>query len=117
MEKIKRILLKNKKITRIAVLVKRYCVRLIMLCFRVKPLQKNKVVFISFSGRGFGDNGKGIALKLKEKRGREESGLFMIEGLRSVRDAYQKGAKFEYVFSTELNVIGFNCSTFAVCCV
>jgi len=42
-----------------------------------------------------------LALKLKEKRGREESGLFMIEGLRSVRDAYQKGAKFEYVFSTE----------------
>ncbi len=95
MEKIKRILLKNKKITRIAVLVKRYCVRLIMLCFRVKPLQKNKVVFISFSGRGFGDNGKGVALKLKEmypdadivwatKDGSEKS---LPDGIRSV--AYQ----------------------------
>jgi len=42
-----------------------------------------------------------LALKLKEKRGREEAGLFLIEGLRSVRDAYIKGAHFEYVFSCE----------------
>lgn len=66
MEKIKRILLKNKKVTRIAILIKRYCMRMLMLCFRIKPVDKNKVVFINFSGRGFGDNSKGVALKLKE---------------------------------------------------
>ena len=42
-----------------------------------------------------------LALKLKEKRGRDEAGMFLIEGLRSVRDAYKKGAKFEFVFSCE----------------
>ena len=48
-------------------LIKRYIVRVLMLCFRVKPVDKNKVVFISFSGRGFGDNSKAVALKLMEK--------------------------------------------------
>ena len=42
-----------------------------------------------------------LAVKLKEKRGRDDEGMFLIEGLRSVRDAYKKGAKFEFVFACE----------------
>ncbi len=67
MDKIKRILLKNKMLTRVLILIKRVCVRLWMKLCQRKPLEKNKVVFINFSGRGFGDNGKPVALKLLEK--------------------------------------------------
>lgn len=67
MEKLKNIIKKNKELTRMILLVKRVIVRVIMLLCRIKPVDKNKVMFINFSGRGFGDNGKAVALKLMEK--------------------------------------------------
>lgn len=33
----------------------------------IRPVDRRKVVFISYCGRGFGDNGKAIALSLLEK--------------------------------------------------
>lgn len=92
MDRIKRILLKNKRLTRTALLVKRMVVRVIMHALSVKPIEKNKAVFINFSGRGFGDNPKAVALSLKEmypgidivwatKEGSEKS---LPEGIRSV---------------------------------
>lgn len=66
MESIKRVLLKYKGITRILIVIKRVFVRCFMFFCRVKPIQKNKVVVINFSGRGFGDNPKAVALKIKE---------------------------------------------------
>ncbi len=92
MEKLKNIIKKNKELTRMILLVKRVIVRVIMLLCRVKPVDKKKVIFINFSGRGFGDNGKAVALKLREKypgadilwatkNGSEKS---LPEGIRSI---------------------------------
>lgn len=67
MEKLKSIIKKNKQLTRMILLVKRVIVRAIMLLCRVKPIEKNKVVFINFSGRGFGDNSKAVALSFQKK--------------------------------------------------
>ncbi len=67
MEKIKNLLKKNKGLVRFLLLVRRFCVRIWMhICWR-KPIEKNKVVFLNYYGRGFGDNGKPVALKLREK--------------------------------------------------
>lgn len=66
MGRLKSIIKKNKLLTRVLLLVKRVIVRMWMhICYK-KPVEKNKVVFINFSGRGFGDNGKAVALKLME---------------------------------------------------
>lgn len=35
--------------------------------FRVFPIQNNKIVIVNYAGKGFGDNGKYIALKLLEQ--------------------------------------------------
>ena len=67
MEKLKNIIKKNKALTRIVILVKRVIVRMLMLFLRTKPVERKKVVFINFSGSGFGDNCKAVALKLIEK--------------------------------------------------
>lgn len=92
MEKIKGILLKFTGLVRLLLLIRRFFVRCFMLLCRVRPIEKNKVVFINYSGRGFGDNGKPVALKLKElypdidivwaTKGGTESTL--PEGIRSV---------------------------------
>lgn len=46
--------------------VKRFLIHILMYALRVFPIDNKKVVIVSYYGGGFGDNGKGIALKLKE---------------------------------------------------
>ncbi len=67
MEKLINIIKKNKGLTRLIMLVKRVVVRGIMLLCRLNPVDREKAVFINFSGSGFGDNCKAVALKLREK--------------------------------------------------
>ena len=78
--------------TRALLLVRRLFVRLFMLVCWFMPIKKNKVIIMNFRGKGFGDNGKPIALKLMElfpeidivwatKDGSEKS---LPKGIRSV---------------------------------
>lgn len=39
-------------------------IKIVYKLFRVFPIKRNKIVFSSYMGKGFGDNGKYIALEL-----------------------------------------------------
>lgn len=92
MEKIKEKLLKHKGLTRFLLLVRRFLVRIYIRFCWLKPIDKKKIVFLNYYGRGFGDNGKPVVLKIQElypeadivwatKPGFEKS---LPEGVRSV---------------------------------
>ena len=57
-----------------------------------------------------------LSLRLSEKRGRDENGLFLIEGVRSVRDAFFKGAEFSFVLLCEGTTFSddFGCSVYTL---
>lgn len=46
-----------------------------------------------------------LVASLKNKKSREEYGLFIVEGKRSVQDAIVNGFKIKYIFCTENNLI------------
>ena len=48
--------------------VKRFLIHFFMKLCRIFPVDRNKVVILSYYGRGFGDHGKGIALALLQKK-------------------------------------------------
>ena len=48
--------------------IKLQIIRLFMLACRVFPVNRNKVVIMSYYGKGFSDNGKAIALSLLKKK-------------------------------------------------
>ncbi|MBR5280690.1 MAG: CDP-glycerol glycerophosphotransferase family protein [Clostridia bacterium] len=48
--------------------IKRFLIHFYMKLCRIFPVDRNKVVILSYYGRGFGDNGKGIALALLQKK-------------------------------------------------
>lgn len=64
--KIKHMLMKFQSFTRCLLLIRRVFVRCLMFLCWVKPVKSNKVIIMSYWGKGFGDNGKPIALKLLE---------------------------------------------------
>lgn len=66
MSKILSLLSSNKFMLRNMVLIKRIIIRSFLLVSRLKPIDKNKVIFTNFTGRGFGDNPKAVAEKLHE---------------------------------------------------
>ena len=47
--------------------MKRHLIHLLLYCCRVFPVDKNKVLIMSYYGNGFSDNGKAIALELLKK--------------------------------------------------
>ena len=92
MAKFKHWIMNFQAFTRALLLVRRLFVRLFMLVCWFMPIKKNKVIIMNFRGKGFGDNGKPIALKLMElfpeidivwatKDGPEKS---LPKGIRSV---------------------------------
>lgn len=44
-----------------------FSISLVYYFFRMFPIQKNKVVIVNYYGKGFGDNGKAIAIELNKK--------------------------------------------------
>lgn len=63
-EQSKGINMKMEQIKRCLEQLIRWILRIFMIVCRVFPVVPNKVVVLNFRGKGFGDNGKGIALQL-----------------------------------------------------
>lgn len=57
----------SEKIRYVLSRVRRVLCHCLMYACRIVPIQKNKVVIINYYGKGFGDNGKAIAIMLHEQ--------------------------------------------------
>lgn len=93
MKKIVNYIYSHKKILKQLILVRRHLIHIFMYMCRVIPIQNRKIFVINFYGKGYGDNGKAIIQKLKEKEKNldivwavlPEAKKSIPEGIRCVR--------------------------------